>query len=84
MSGETWASDVPVSQPSALPFNTPALKDFGGFAFSVNGMVHNVNEAELESLMVPTFAPDGYAGVLRSHRLPVDRFDKEGDYEGET
>lgn len=75
--GDTWASDTPVSRPEPLSVKTPSLVDFEGFGFSVNGMVHDINEPDLEAMMTPTFAPEGYMGILRDSLLPVDRHDRE-------
>lgn len=74
MSFDTWASDTPPSRPVPPPTNTPVLLDFEGFGFTVNGMVHNISESDLESMMVPTFAPQGFL-----NDLPLGRFDRERD-----
>jgi hypothetical protein len=35
------------------------LVDMGAHGFSVNGLVHNLSESDLEDYMMPTFAPEG-------------------------
>lgn len=56
MSGDSWASDVPVSLPEALNTEGPQVPMFG-FAFTENGLFHDLNEADHEILRSPTYAP---------------------------
>lgn len=61
-SREHWASDTPVSTPHPPPTDVPVQVDFGGFGFSMNGMVHNLTESDLEEMITPFYAPEGYQG----------------------
>lgn len=56
---EKWASDTPVSAPQPPPTDVPVLVDFGGFGFSMNGMVHNLTSEDLEDMLTPLYAPEG-------------------------
>lgn len=56
MSGDAWASDVPVSLPDAMSSDGLHVKMFG-FAFTENGLFHDLNEADHEILRNPTYAP---------------------------
>ena len=57
---EHWSTDTPISAPEAPPADVPVLTDFGGFGFSMNGIVHNVSEADLEEMTTPMYAPEGF------------------------
>lgn len=52
-----WGTDTPISMPEPLRRGTDALVDFGGFAFSEGGMVHNFSEADLQAYSTPVFLP---------------------------
>lgn len=53
-----WGADVPVSQPGVVEADNPRIVDVGaGFVFTVNGLRHNLTEAEREDLFTPTHAP---------------------------
>lgn len=57
MAGDTWASDVPVSQPSPLA-DLPAMVSFdGGFVFTTGGIAHDLDVADVEDVFTPTYAP---------------------------
>lgn len=73
-SEESWATDTLISRPE--PPSDPVLKDFDGFGFTMNGIVHNLTESEIEDMITPTFAPEGYRGPLDDGLL--------GGPEGET
>lgn len=53
-----WASDVPVSAPSAP--SRPIAVSFGGFAFTTHGLAHEITDADREELLMPTFAPQSF------------------------
>lgn len=57
---EQWASDALVSTPQPVPDDVPVQVDFGGFGFSMNGMVHNLSQPDLEDMLTPLYAPEGY------------------------
>lgn len=59
---EQWASDTPVSVPKPPPSDVPVVVDFGGFGFSMNGMVHNLTQPDLDEMTTPAYAPEGYLG----------------------
>lgn len=63
MPGDAWASDVPISHPAPITGDQPALVDFGGFSFSTGGIVHDLNEAEIEEKFAPTYSPRGSDGI---------------------
>ncbi len=64
----SWGSDVPVSMPD--PVQRHVHIDMDGFAFTIRGIAHNLNEADLGMFMVPTLSPDyfGLAGELPEPR----------------
>lgn len=68
---DTWAADTAISRPEAP--DVPVMVDFDGFGFTMNGMAHNISGGELEELITPTFAPEGYQG-----------FDEAFDFEDEA
>lgn len=56
MSGvETWGADVPVSMPE--PIDSAGLVPMFGFTFTIDGLRHDLTEAEHERLSRPSFAP---------------------------
>lgn len=57
MSVNQWGSDVPVSMPQALPDGLESMVPMGGFTMTVNGLYHDLNQAEQEALARPTYAP---------------------------
>lgn len=59
---EHWATDTPVSFPEPPPGDVPVLVDFEGFGFTMNGMAHNISGPDLEEMVTPYFAPEGYQG----------------------
>lgn len=73
---EVWATDTLVSRPEPSSKETPVLVDFEGFGFTMNGMVHNITESEIEAMVTPTFAPEGYRGSLPDDHLdsPEEHF----------
>lgn len=76
MRDDHWASDVPISRPEPPPGDVPVLVDFQGFGFSMNGMVHNLTEADVEEMTTPYFAPQQV--------LPHDPLDIQGEDGGST
>lgn len=52
----TWSADVKVSMPKPIQ-QGDALVDMGGFAFTVNGLAHNITQSDLEEISSPTFSP---------------------------
>lgn len=63
MAIEEWGCDVPVSAP-----DVPARKvevRFGGFAFTTQGINHDITEADREDLLTPYFAPEHFLGGER-------------------
>ncbi|MDX1409163.1 MAG: hypothetical protein R3330_13545, partial [Saprospiraceae bacterium] len=61
---DTWAADTDISQPVPPDDETPVLVDFQGFGFTMNGIAHNLSEADAEDLFYPSYAPEGYQGHL--------------------
>lgn len=59
---EHWATDTPISFPEPAPNDVPVLTDFQGFGFSMNGLVHNLTQADVDEMTTPMFAPEGYLG----------------------
>lgn len=62
MTQEHWAADTPISFPVPPEQDAPVLVDFDGFGFTSNGIVHNISGADLEEMVTPTFAPQGFTG----------------------
>lgn len=62
MTQEHWATDGPISFPVPPGEDTPVLADFDGFGFTANGIAHNISGADLEEMLTPTFAPQGFTG----------------------
>lgn len=58
MAIQEWGTDVPVSAPE-VP-NRPVRVRLGGFAFTTNGMTHDITEADREELLLPYFAPESF------------------------
>jgi hypothetical protein len=56
MSSQPWGSDVPVSMPEPLSGQAGLVPMFG-FVFTVNGLFHDLTEADHEQLSIPTYAP---------------------------
>lgn len=52
-----WGADVPVSMPQPLDESNPALIPMDGFAFTWNGIAHDLSQADWEIRAIPTFAP---------------------------
>ncbi len=57
---DSWATDTTISRPEAA--KEDVMVDFGAFGWSMDGMVHNMSESDVENLIVPTFSPEGYLG----------------------
>lgn len=56
MPGDNWGSDTPVSMP--VPPRQEILVDLGGgFVFTAGGIAHKITDADIEDLLMPTFAP---------------------------
>lgn len=56
MSGQMpWSADVPISMPE--PNTGKSLVQMFGFVFTVDGLFHDITEADHERLSRPTFAP---------------------------
>ena len=53
MSG--WGSDVPVSMPE--PLDRDGLVPMYGFTFTIDGLRHDITEADHETISRPSFAP---------------------------
>lgn len=50
-----WGSDVPVSMPE--PLTEAGLIPMFGFVFTIDGLRHDLSEADHERIGRPTFAP---------------------------
>jgi hypothetical protein len=63
-SGISWGADTDVSIPE--PLHRRSLVDMGGFCFTIRGIAHDFTEADRETFLIPTFAPDpfGLAGEV--------------------
>jgi hypothetical protein len=55
--GSYWGTDVPISMPE--PTTDDVIIDMGAHGFSINGLVHNLSQSDLEDYMMPTFTPEG-------------------------
>lgn len=64
MSAQPWGSDVPVSMPEPLKDQEGMIPMFG-FTFTVNGLFHDLTEADHERLSIPTYAPISPANTVR-------------------
>lgn len=53
--GFYWGADVPISMP--IPSDTTVLVDMGAHGFTVNGLQHNLSQADLEEYTQPNFSP---------------------------
>jgi hypothetical protein len=60
---DTWATDTAVSFPEPPTSDVPVLVDFEGFGFTMNGMAHNISGTDLEEMLTPHFAPEGFVGL---------------------
>jgi hypothetical protein len=62
--GISWGSDVLISMPE--PLKRQGLVDMGGFTFTIRGISHDFTDADWETFLVPTFAPEpwGLAGEV--------------------
>jgi hypothetical protein len=56
MSIQSWGSDVPVSMPEPLGDQVGLVPMFG-FTFTINGLFHDLSDADHERLSTPTYAP---------------------------
>lgn len=63
MSGQSWGSDVPVSMPEPLG-DQEGLVPMFGFNFTINGLFHDLTDADHEALSTPTFAPISPANTV--------------------
>ena len=70
---EHWATDVPISFPEPPSEDAPVLVDFDGFGFTSGGIVHNLSGADLEEMVTPTFAPQGFGGEDTLAPLEIQR-----------
>lgn len=70
---EFWAADAPISMPVPPPGDVPVVESFGALGFSMNGIVHDITEADLEDLATPMYAPEGFRGAPYRGRIEGDR-----------
>lgn len=52
-----WGADTIISMPAPLRKDQAPLVDMGGFVFTEGGLAHNLNRADLETYLTPTFQP---------------------------
>jgi hypothetical protein len=52
-----WGADCPVSMPLPAPASEPKLVNMYGFSMTQYRLVHDISQAEYESLRVPVYAP---------------------------
>lgn len=57
MTNPIWGADTIVSMPTALRKDQQSLVDMGGFTFTETGIAHNINNADIEEYLSPTFRP---------------------------
>ena len=74
---DAWAADTAISRPD--PPSVPVMVDFDGFGFTMNGMAHNLSSGEIEELVIPTFAPEGYQGFNEPIDFEEEERQKERD-----
>lgn len=60
--GMGWGADVPVSMP--VPPESAVLVPMFGFGFTIDGLFHDLTEADAEVLGTPTYAPVHNTGVV--------------------
>lgn len=77
MSQEQWATDTPISFPVPPSVETPVLVDFDGFGFSANGICHNISGPDLEEMVTPHYAPQGFGGADTLDPLDIQSDDIE-------
>jgi hypothetical protein len=53
--GFYWGADVPISMP--VPGSDDVLIDMGAHGFTLNGLQHNLTQADLEEYLQPNFSP---------------------------
>jgi hypothetical protein len=56
----SWGTDTDISMPEPLPPGRISWVDMGGFCFTMRGIAHQFTEADRETYLIPTFAPDPY------------------------
>lgn len=55
MAYQGWGSDVPVSMP--VPPESAVLVSMFGFAFTIDGLFHDITQADADEIGTPTYAP---------------------------
>lgn len=60
-----WGADVPVSMPRPITDYTDASVPMFGFRFTLNGLMHDLNEDDWERISNPTFRPQSPRSVVR-------------------
>lgn len=63
MPEQSWGSDVPVSMPEPLKGQEGLVPMFG-FTFTVNGLFHDLTEADHEELSMTKYAPVSPATMI--------------------
>ena len=66
--GESWGSDVPISEP--VPNGKEVKVSFGGFGFTMMGMTYDAAEEDLTDIFRPIFRPAGYQDDDEGELIP--------------
>jgi len=65
-----WGADVPVSMP--LPAEEDVMVPMFGFGMTQYRLVHDLTQAEYESLSVPVYAPESQQGTVIAGDAGID------------
>jgi hypothetical protein len=65
-----WGADVPVSMP--LPASEAVMVPMYGFGMTQYRLVHDLSQAEYESLSVPVYAPEDPQGTVIAGDAGID------------
>lgn len=56
--GESWGSDVPISEP--VPSGKELKVTFDGLGFTMGGLTYDAAQEDLDDILRPIFQPEGY------------------------
>jgi hypothetical protein len=71
-----WGADVPISMP--LPAPEPVMVEMYGFGMTQFRLVHNLSQADYETLAVPVYAPANPTGDVVPGDTGIDATGKAG------
>lgn len=59
---DQWGTDTSISMPQADKVPDAVHVDLGGFAFTPQGLVFNLTEADREGLISAPYSPESFSG----------------------